>query len=544
MRNLITNIHKRCKGNRFLWVMTSLLIYSIVAYESIGTVGIGIAAFSILPASVAGLLYGSRAGAVIGIIMFFYNSFLLFPLQVTQGIITESSGIGYVAVITVGYIVGYFNEMRVKLKKEIEERREVEAQLARANERLTDQAERAAQARSFFLGAISHELRTPMNAVIGMTDIMLGTPLKPEQLEYMQTIQSSGQAMLEIIDNILDFTKIESGALQLDEKPVNLRICIDEVFAQVAKQATHKKVQLLSDIHSDVSLGQIGDSARLQQILLNLVENAIKFTKDGEVRVTVRSEILSNESQEMNLLLFTIQDNGMGIHSNDLEHLFEPFTQDDLSTTRKYGGVGLGLTICRSLAERMGGKIWAESEWGSGSTFYFTIKTSPCVIEMPTSNPKTQAESMTSDPSAQLYPLKILLAEDNRVNQKVATRVLQRLGYQVDVVDNGLQAFEQITEKRNHYEPYDLVLMDIHMPVMDGAEATIRIRKLGPQIPQPYIIALTADVLWEDQTHYTENGMNDYVGKPIMIQGISEALAKASVALKCSAEPDPKPSMV
>jgi len=505
MRNLITNIHKRCKGNRFLWVMTSLLIYSIVAYESIGTVGIGIAAFSILPASVAGLLYGSRAGAVIGIIMFFYNSFLLFPLQVTQGIITESSGIGYVAVIT----------------KEIEERREVEAQLARANERLTDQAERAAQARSFFLGAISHELRTPMNAVIGMTDIMLGTPLKPEQLEYMQTIQSSGQAMLEIIDNILDFTKIESGALQLDEKPMNLRICIDEVFAQVAKQATHKKVQLLSDIHSDVSLGQIGDSARLQQILLNLVENAIKFTKDGEVRVTVRSEILSNESQEMNLLLFTIQDNGMGIHSNDLEHLFEPFTQDDLSTTRKYGGVGLGLTICRSLAERMGGKIWAESEWGSGSTF-----------------------SMTSDPSAQLYPLKILLAEDNRVNQKVATRVLQRLGYQVDVVDNGLQAFEQITEKRNHYEPYDLVLMDIHMPVMDGAEATIRIRKLGPQIPQPYIIALTADVLWEDQTHYTENGMNDYVGKPIMIQGISEALAKASVALKCSAEPDPKPSMV
>jgi len=676
MRNLITDTYTICKHSRLLRFMTALIIYSIIVYNALPTVGVGIGAFSIFPAGVAGLLYGSRIGGIAGLLIAFYNSFFLFRLQLTaEEIAFNSSGAGYIAVTVVGYVVGLFNEMRLHLKREIAERVQIETALAHANEQLSGEAQRAAHARALFLGAISHELRTPMNAVVGMTELILSTPLDQEQLEYAELTKINGQATLEIIDNILDFTKIESGALQLDLAPLDIVACIDEVLDRVSPQSSTKRIELFYSIDPHVPLGLIGDMVRLQQVILNLVNNAIKFTEVGEVQIIVNYQAISSVEDGSHMLRICVKDSGIGIQPADLEPIFQPFTQVDFSTTREYGGTGLGLTICHSLCTKMGGKIWAESELDVGSAFTFTIPAAssplewaeieqankfaskhalildqnqstraaisnllirtqiqttivqklddivlqkkpfdlliisveagplseleqamdirarlnsmqnsaegniwsvPMIILVPSNDAPyktylaeskrfakndtiisrpiqwrkllqymikslnaiedsgtTQVTSLTDTQLAQIHPLKILLAEDNRVNQKVAKRILQRLGYQVDIVDTGLQAFEQVSMQQERSDPYDLILMDIQMPVMDGAEATTRIRDLGPAIPQPYIIALTANVLWEDQAYYTSSGMNDYVGKPIVIKKMSQALTKASRMLRC-----------
>jgi len=223
MRNLITDTYTKYKNNRTLLFIIALIIYSIIVYNVLPIVGISIGAFSVFPTAVAGILYGSRIGAVAGLLMSLYNSFFLFRFQLSaEEIAFQDAGAGYIAVTVVGYIIGLFNEMRLQLKKEIVERIEIEAALADANDQLSGEAQRAAQARAVFLGAISHELRTPMNAVVGMTDLILGTPLEKEQLEYAKMTQVNGLATLEIIDNILNFTKMESGALYLDFAPMDL----------------------------------------------------------------------------------------------------------------------------------------------------------------------------------------------------------------------------------------------------------------------------------------------------------------------------------
>ncbi len=385
-------------------------------------------------------------------------------------------------------------------------------------------AEQATAAKSRFLATMSHEIRTPLNGIIGMAELLRTTKLDAEQTHLLSKVKVSGDALLQVINEVLDFSQIEADKMHLEEKPFHVEELINESIDILSVKAQEKNISIHPSISSSVPKMVLGDKARLRQVLVNLIGNAIKFTSKGSVEVSVQHEISKDLNPVLVQLVFAVKDTGIGMTPAQMERLFSEYSQADSSTFGQYGGTGLGLTISKRIVELAGGNIKVESEYGKGSSFYFSI---PMKISEDFSIEKiiVEEQSFINQPLALKYPLRILIAEDNDVNLLLMVNILKQLGYSADGASSGNEVLEKLRDKE-----YDLIFMDVQMPGMDGIEATREIIRIYNG-QRPVIISMTGFATDADKQKCLDAGMDDYISKPILTDEIHRMIKKWSKPL-------------